>query len=232
MEVINEHLDLYMKTVLKYDWWKNKIIDFSINPYNRIYISVLVILLSYYNFYNTPQRLSNKKKLFYRYHHQYLFVYTLVIICNTLFIFYLLETNNIINDNPKFFITIFIVQFIILYYLYKQHRKTERTIMFDPPPKLDSYNSRLIINIVILVIMLYQFIIEYNLNINNLGDSKLQKYFLNRFGGYLKEMQKKEKILFISGWSKMLQIIIQLYLLTVTIFYNPCKYNLPKSYDF
>jgi hypothetical protein len=229
---VNEHLDLYMKTILNYDWWKNNIVSFSINPYNRIYISLLVILLSFYNFYNTPQRLSSKKKLFYKYHHHYLFIYVVIILINTLFVFYLVESNNIINDNPKFFITIFVTQLLILYYLYNQHNNTERTIMFDPPPKLYSYNSRIILNIIILIIILYQFIVEYNLNINNLGDNKLQTYFLNRFGGFSKEMGKKEKLIFTSGWSKLLQIIIQLYLLSITINYNPCKYNLPKSFDF
>ena len=156
----------------------------------------------------------------------------MIILINTLFIFYILESNNIINDNPKFFTSIFVIQFIILLYLYKEYNNTERTIMFDPPPKLDTYNSRIIFNIVILVIMLYQFGVEYNLNINDLGDSKLQKYFLNRFGGFTKEMEKKKKILFTSGWSKFIQIIIQIYLLVTTINYNPCKYNLPKSFDF
>ena len=104
--------------------------------------------------------------------------------------------------------------------------------MFDPPPKLHTYNYRIGLNVFILLLMIYQFIIEYNLNIKDSGEtnSKLQKYFYNRFGGYRKK--KKNKILFFSGWNKSIELIIQIFILFLTITYYPCKYNLPSSWDF
>ena len=80
--------------------------------------------------------------------------------------------------------------------------------MFDPPPKLHTYNYRIGLNIFIFLLMIYQFVIEYNLNIKDSGEtnSKLQK---NIFIIDLEDIgrKKKNKILFSQDGINLLNLL-------------------------
>jgi hypothetical protein len=233
MEELNNHLDLYNQTIFNLDWWKNKIVNFSIDTNTRITLAIIVIILQLYNFYNIPQRLSNEKKILkYTYNNHYLLIYSLVIILNVLFLFYILEKTETLVDKYKIIGGIGLFLLFLLIYINSRDEPTTKTDTFDPPPKkIHTYKYRIGLNIFIMILIMYQFIIEYNLNIPNLEEnSKLQKYFYNRFGGY--SLERKNKVLFFSGWGKFIELIIQIFIIILTITYYPCKYNLPSSWEF
>lgn len=233
MEEVKAHLELYNQTILNYDWWRNKVVNFSTNINTRIWLVIIIIFLHLYNFYNIPQRLSNEKKFYkYTYNHHYLLIYSLIIILNVLFLFYILERTETLVDKYKIFIAIGLFLLFLLSYINSENKPTTKTDSFDPPPNMHTYKYRIGINILIIILLIYQFTIEYKLNITNIEEnaSKLQTYFYNRFGGYSQE--RKNKILFYSGWGKFIEIIIQIFILFLTILYYPCKYNLPPSWEF
>ena len=234
MEKIFIHLELYSDTIFNYEWVKNKIVTFSNNTYTRIYLCILIIFSTFLNYQNTIQRHSDEKIfLNIKYHHLYLLVYSIIIAINILFLFYILEKTSILPYNQPILIGCIVLSLFYLYYIYSNTSHITNQNTFSPPPKLLSYISRIILNLFIILLTLYQFTTEYNLNVKeSAGENTLQKYYLNRFGGFVREDSKKNKILFLSGWSKILEIIIQILLLFITILYKPCKYNLPSSWDF
>ena len=154
---------------------------------------------------------------------------------NILFLYYIFQKNNILLDQYQI-----LIGFIILALSYLYFKKSNTTLFkndntFSPPPKILSYSYRIILNILIILLSIYQFLIEYSYknqdgNVDS-ANNNLHKYFLNRFGGYNKNDNKTKKYLFLSGWSKLIEIFINIILLVITRF-NICKYNLPDAWDF
>ena len=77
---------------------------------------------------------------------------------------------------------------------------------------------------------MYQFSIEYISGSTGAAPEIHINYFLNRFMGFKETFE--DKLIFFSGWSKAIEIIIHLILFVLTILYYPCKYNLPRSWNY
>lgn len=84
-----------------------------------------------------------------------------------------------------------------------------------------------IINIIVILLYLFSFGYEYmNNHVEKEDENPLNKFFLNRFGGFTNNKKG-----FIFGWSRIISIILLFINYNIDNGYFSCKYNLPINWD-
>ena len=240
LQTIQNHLDLFQQTLFNQEWIKKKIISFSSDIKTRWVLCAIILYLNFKIYYNTPQRYSKKKKCLWfvpiRCNTKYLIVFSLILIIKFSFMYYLLKKNPFFEISEYrlrvlfIFITIGFLFILDNIYFNTTHTVKTNKDNFNPPLEVYPVRKRILLSLLILITLIYQFSIEYILG--HTGESPEYKlnYILNRFQGF--KDTTEDKIIFFSGWSKILEIIIHSILFMLNILYYPCKYNLPRSWNY
>jgi hypothetical protein len=240
LQIIKNHFELFEQTILNQAWIRTKIISFSTDFRTRWMLCAIILYLNFRVYYFTPQRYSKKKKCFWIFpikcSTKYLIIFSLIVIINFAFMYYLWKQNPLYElSEYRLKLMFVIITMIFLFILENIFLNTEHIVKnkkdtFNPPTKVCSLKSRIITSLLLIGLLLYQFSIEYILGSTGPAPEFHTNYILNKFMGFKETFA--DKIIFFSGWSKAIEIIIHLILLVITILYYPCKYNLPRSWNY
>lgn len=244
-----KHFEFWNKTIFDKEWVANKYKFITQHDVTRIFFWTIIILLNVITYYCNPNSHSlntifkipkyNRKHGWYfkniKYHTFYKYLITFILLLDIVFLYYLSTNNQLVNTlHTSIFYILIIIIFWIVNKIYNNKPKIKKKGQFNPlPPYLLNKNYRVIMQVFLCFIYIYSFFIEYKIgDVTELKDgSTVSDLFWSRFGGYSNSMNLFKKSRFIAGWTRLIGVFLQLYLLFNTIFYFVCKYNLPESWE-
>lgn len=251
LQTIGLHLDLWYQTIFNLNWWKTKTWDILSNSKTRLIIWLLIFILNIIAYLITPQNHSSKTSwyipywsyktgwTYYQlsYRNKLRIIAYLIIIIDIGFFYYLTYNNQLLSSLPNtIWIGIAILGISIISLIYNKKKPIQKDGTFNPPPSyIMPQNKRIIVYLALSILYLTHFITEYKLGYvpeiaNNLTGFK--QTLFSRFHGYLPTNSRNQKIIFATGWSRLIGLIITFLGLYSTYYFAICPYNLPSSWQY
>ena len=216
-----------------YDRLGKNIQDLLINPNFRWIVYFLVIILTIIAFIQEPIRYSADKAksgLIWKYH--YFVIFSITIFTYLLTFIGLWYTISFTDKFPYlWYVPFFILIYSILLQITINTKPVHKDDTLNPPPDIfwaRKYRYIIYILIVILDILIFVQAFAYSGITTQLKSTVLHQFFLNRFGGFT----PSNLFNFLMGWSGIVGLILDLYMVHNQVNFTACKYNLPESWDF